>query len=196
MDSHGRTFHDVDPELSRGHARRYMERRAALGSHRPSVQWLWAVAGAYDALVRGAVPEARARLALLMVAGEQSCMDGGSWLMARELLLEEEPPFGAIAARGTEGKERARPTTCDPRWGEVAHARLRELDEWRERRKRLQPPGLEKQTGQQQQQQQHQQGDGNDERSRRAQAKAKAVARLAALEAEKAKGAQKGAGTQ
>ena len=194
VDDQGRSSQDVEPALSRGHARRYMERRAALGNHRPSTQWLWMIAGAYDALVRGAVPEARARLALAMVAGEQACMEGGSWLMARELLLEDEPPFGPIAARGIDTRERPHPATCDPRWAEVAHARLRDLDDWRERRRRLMaqdrppahPPAGPRAEA----------ADGEEAAaiSRRAAAKAKALAaRQAAAAAKAAEAAKAGA---
>lgn len=137
LDEHGMAAHEVDTASSRGHARRYLERRSAVGGHKPTVQWMWTIAGAYDALVRGSVTEARARLALAMIAGEQQSMDGGSWLMARELLFEDEPPFSSFGQRSAEGRERPHPLTCDPRWAETALSRLRDLDDWRERRRRL-----------------------------------------------------------
>ena len=141
LDEHGATPHEVDISGSRGHARRYLERRSSVSGHRPTVQWLWSIAGAYDALVRGSAAEARARLALVMIAGEQQSMDGGSWLMARELLFEEEPPFSSFGQRSAEGRERPHPVTCDLRWAETALSRFRDLDDWRERRRRLERDG-------------------------------------------------------
>ena len=78
LDEHGVTPYEVDISGSHGHARRYPERRSSVGGHGPTVQWLWSIAGADGALVRGSAAEARARLALLMVAGEQQSMGGGS----------------------------------------------------------------------------------------------------------------------
>eukprot|EP00974_Lingulodinium_polyedra_P051781 4979593-Lingulodinium_polyedra.AAC.1 len=57
--------------------------------------------------------------------------------MAWELSLEREPPFAAIAMRPQEATRMPRPLTCEPRWAEVALSRLRDLDEYMERRRRL-----------------------------------------------------------
>ena len=54
-------------------------------------------------------------------------MDGGSWLMARELLFEDESP--TFPARGTKTRSRPHPVTRDPRWAETVLSRLRDLDD-------------------------------------------------------------------
>ena len=64
-------------------------------------------------------------------------MDTGWWPMAWELPLEPEPPYAAITMRPQESQRMPRPAICEPRWAEVALSRLRDLDEYVERRKRL-----------------------------------------------------------
>ena len=64
-------------------------------------------------------------------------IDAGSWLVARELLLEREPPYHSFENRRGESSRLAYPVTADPRWVENAQARLRDVDDFRERRKRL-----------------------------------------------------------
>ena len=125
--------------------REYLEFRSRVGAHRPTVSWLWGLAGARDALHAGRTAEALARLDLLMVAGEQVSIDGGSWLLAQELLWEDDPPFHSFSgSRPADPSRAAHSHLCDPRWAEAALARLRELDDWNERRRRLgmrPPPG-------------------------------------------------------
>jgi hypothetical protein len=172
IDEQGRSPQDMRGAASSGHGRRYLERRARMGTHKPTISWSWYVAGAYDALVRGKESEARARLALLLIAGEQVAIDSGNWIIANELLLEPVPPFALIEKPGD--PDAPHPATCDPQWSEVAIHRISERDQWRERKKKLlsdirRPPlgG----TGS---------GEGGDDKaaanSRREKAKAKAVA--------------------
>lgn len=123
--------------------REYVELRSRIGNHRPTISWAWSVAGARDALAAGRTAEALARLDLALIAGEQTSIDGGSWLLAQpqELLWEEDPPFGAFAARRPAEPGRAATShLCDPRWAEAALSRLKELDDWNERRRRLGGP--------------------------------------------------------
>ena len=118
--------------------REYLELRSRVGNHRPTISWMWAVAGARDALAAGRVPEALARLDLAIVAGEQCSIDGGSWVLAQELLWEDDPPFHAFSGhRPADPTRAAHSHLCDPRWAEAALSRLKELDEWNERRRRL-----------------------------------------------------------
>ena len=129
--------------------REHLEMRSRVGGHRPTVSWLWSVAGARDALAAGRTAEALARLDLAVVAGEQVSLDGGHWLLAQELLWEDDPPFHSFAGhRPAEPSRAAHSHLCDPRWAEAALARLKELDDWNERRRRLGglprvPPGAE-----------------------------------------------------
>ena len=58
--------------------------------------------------------------------------------MAQELLFEDEAPFASTAQRPPlDTYKRPHPHLCDERWAEVALARLRDIDEWAERKKRL-----------------------------------------------------------
>ena len=118
--------------------REYVEHRARLSEHQPTISWMWGVAGARDALRGGRPAEALARLDLLAVAGEQVSIDRGSWLVARELLWEDDPPWHSFAQqRPADPLRAAHSFLADPRWVEVAISRLRELDDWAERRRRL-----------------------------------------------------------
>ncbi|CAE8654988.1 unnamed protein product, partial [Polarella glacialis] len=69
--------------------RTYIERRAKLRSHKPTIWWMWSIAGIYECLSSGDVPQARARTALLLVSEEQLALDSGGSLLAQELLMEE-----------------------------------------------------------------------------------------------------------
>ena len=64
-------------------------------------------------------------------------MDSGSWALVWELALEPEPPYHAMGSRPAEPWRLPRPSTCDPRWAEVAMGRLRDVDDYNERRRRL-----------------------------------------------------------
>ena len=115
---------------------------------------MWAVAGARDALQAGRTEEALARLDLLLVAGEQVAIDRGSWVLAQELLLEDDPPFHAFTdSRQGDTTRAAVSRLCDPRWAEVAMTRLQDIDAWNARRAAIQakaPPGQRAPPGQQQ----------------------------------------------
>ena len=118
--------------------REYVEHRARLSDHQPTISWIWSTAGARDALRAGRTEEALARLDLMMIAGEQVSIDRGSWLVARELLWEDDPPWHAFSqARPADPLRSPHSFLADPRWCEVAISRLRELDDWAERRRRL-----------------------------------------------------------
>ena len=131
------------PTGSQPTMREYVEHRSRFSSyHRNSLLTGWSVAGARDALRAGRPEEALARLDVFMIALEQSCIDGGSWLMGSELLWEPEPPYVASSV-STQSDSWKRPSSqlCDPTWAEVAYYRIRDLDEWDQRKKRLIGPG-------------------------------------------------------
>ena len=121
----------------------YIEHRSRFSSyHRTSLLTAWSVAGARDALRAGRTAEALARLDVFTIALEQSCIDNGSWLMGSELLWEAEPPFVASSAStATDSWKRPSSPLCDPTWAEVAYYRIRDLDEWNQRKTRLIGPG-------------------------------------------------------
>ena len=113
------------------------------------------MAGLHDCLMSGRVEEARARAALGVVIAEQLSLDAGSWLMANELVFEEDPPFPQFSKNEGGGSASSslrlpRPVTCDPRCSEVAIARLRDVTDFQGRKRRMgkggndQKPELEK----------------------------------------------------
>lgn len=121
--------------------REYLEQRSRLGAHRPTISWMWSAAGARDALRLGKTEECLARLDLLLIAGEQSAIDVGSWVLAQELLWEDDPPFSFFAGhlnRQGDSIRAACSRLCDPRWAEVAMARISEVDAWNDRKVKIQ----------------------------------------------------------
>ena len=82
--------------------------------------------------------EALGCLDVLTVAFGQLSFDGGSLLRARELLWEREPPTIAYSASSVETARR-RPCSalCVLEWAKVAFSRLRDLDDWALRKRRL-----------------------------------------------------------
>jgi hypothetical protein len=118
--------------------RAYLEHRSSMTDHQGTANWTWAAAGARDALAEGRTDEALARLDLLCVAAEQLAMDRGQWVLARELLFDSDPPYHAWAyARLPDPMRNPHPAIADERWCSVAEARLRELEDWKDRRNRL-----------------------------------------------------------
>ena len=81
---------------------------------------------------------ARARVALALAAGEQFSMDQGSWTLAWEVTLMDEPPFESFSRHSTDPNQPHRSKLIDPRWLEVHLSTLRDRDEMQERIRRLQ----------------------------------------------------------
>ena len=80
-------------------ARGWLEHRSKLGHYPSTIRFSWIIAGALDNLRQGEVSQARARLALALAAVDQAALDGGSWSLANEFLLEVPPPFSAFQNR-------------------------------------------------------------------------------------------------
>jgi hypothetical protein len=121
-------------------ARDYLEFQSKLNSHKPTCNWMWLLGGILDALLAGRSKEATARTCLAIVAGEQVSMDQGSWMLAWEFTLEEEPPYASFNRSSQASGESRRlpvPVTADPRHVEVALSRLRNLDSLIEVKRRL-----------------------------------------------------------
>ncbi len=104
-------------------------------------------------------------------------MDGGSWLVAQELLFEDPPPLSSFEKRPTQPKGSEVPHTrlADPRWVEVALARLKDVDELNERRRRLGGPPPKQETEEEK----------GEKRRKQAEAKKKAAAEKAEKERKK-----------
>ena len=119
-------------------ARAWLELRSRVQGYQTPVRFLWAVAGVLDALVDNRVAEARARCGLIMAMGDQMAIDRGSWVIASELGLEDPPPMAAFNNH-TLPSEAEPPYSklIDPRWLELVMAKLSDVDNFNEKKKKL-----------------------------------------------------------
>ncbi|CAE8589015.1 unnamed protein product [Polarella glacialis] len=119
-------------------ARTYLQTKARIAGHRPTQFWSWQVAGALEALTDGKPEECKARLLLLLACGEQLCLDGGSMLLAQELVVEEIPPYGSFRPQEGAGSL-AQPWSAllNPTWASMHLQHLQETESWMEKRKKL-----------------------------------------------------------
>ncbi|CAE8620685.1 unnamed protein product [Polarella glacialis] len=119
-------------------ARTYLQAKARIAGHRPTQFWSWQVAGALEALTDEKPEECKARLLLLLACGEQLCLDGGSMLLAQELVVEEIPPYGSFRPQEGAGSL-AQPWSAllNPTWASIHLQHLQETESWMEKRKKL-----------------------------------------------------------
>ncbi|CAE8611659.1 unnamed protein product [Polarella glacialis] len=112
--------------------------KARIAGHRPTRFWSWQVAGAMEALTDVKPEECKARLLLLLACGEQLCLDGGSMLLAQELVVEEIPPYGSFRPQEGAGSL-AQPWSAllNPTWASIHLQRLQETESWMEKRQQL-----------------------------------------------------------
>ena len=121
-----------------GTYRGWLEHRSRIPNIAPTVRISWSVAGALDCLKAGRPQEAKARLALLLGALDQVACDRGSWLIASEVLLEQPPPFSNFAKHSPpDYQEAPHSRLLDSRWVDALMYRVKELDEYQERRAKL-----------------------------------------------------------
>ncbi|CAE8644495.1 unnamed protein product [Polarella glacialis] len=122
----------------RSPARTYLQTKARIAGRRPTKFWSWQVAGALEALTDGKPEECKARLLLLLACGEQLCLDGGSMLLAQELVVEEIPPYGSFRPQEGAGSL-AQPWSAllNPTWASIHLQHLQETESWMETRKKL-----------------------------------------------------------
>ena len=128
--------------------REFIEHRARLGTHKPTIAWTWAFGGIWDALedpTPERILEARARAGLAVIQAEQVSMDNGEWRLAQEFSFEDPPPFPMISQRPLDRLQQPHPWLADERWGECIQSRLRDVDDFEERRKRLLKPNIRSQ---------------------------------------------------
>jgi hypothetical protein len=121
----------------------WAEHRSRSADYRSHLNWSWLAATAWRAAMDNRHEEVRSRLALMCAAAEQVSLDGGSWTLAWQFQLHAEPPpVQSFASHNASSAETPSTRLLDERWVEVHHQRLKELDDMRERRKRLeQRPG-------------------------------------------------------
>lgn len=118
--------------------RGWLTSRSRLQNFTSHVRWSWQVAGVWDALIRGAPEEARARCAVLIAAADQAAIDSGSWVMANVSLLEAPPPYQAFASHtAPTPQELQHSSLLDPRWVEVFLGHIKEQDSYQESKKKL-----------------------------------------------------------
>lgn len=118
--------------------RGWSEHRSKVPNIVSSVRSCWAVSGALDALDKGRVSEAKARLALYLSQLDQVAVDRGQWILAQEASLEDGPPFSSFS-------KHVPPDMLEPQhsrlwpssWAEAFMYKVKELDDFIEKRSRL-----------------------------------------------------------
>jgi hypothetical protein len=117
----------------------WIEHRSRITCHRSNVQWAWIVGTILKCMLNKRFPEAEARAFLALAAADQIAVDQGSWLIAWELQLLEEPPYASFQARNVASMGTRLPLSklIDERWLEAILSRLRDIEDSVERRKKL-----------------------------------------------------------
>eukprot|EP00438_Fugacium_kawagutii_P024864 Skav221765 [mRNA] locus=scaffold490:280304:287109:+ [translate_table: standard] len=119
-------------------SRAWVEHRSKLGHYPATIRFAWVVAGIHDCLRAVEVQQARARCAMALCAIDQSSLDGGSWTLAQEFLLELPPPYGSfLNKRAPEPSEQIATRLADDRLMEILLWRLKDRDNFLESKKRL-----------------------------------------------------------
>jgi hypothetical protein len=119
-------------------SRVWLEHRSRIQHFPATIRWVRGVAGIHNRLKAGRVKEARARTALLLAAADQVAVDSGNWIVAAGMLFEPAPPFASFQSHRLPGAtEEQHSRLLDPRWLEVAQARLRELEDFSVRKRKL-----------------------------------------------------------
>ena len=119
-------------------ARAWLEMRSHVQSFQTPVRLLWAAAGALDCMRQQKYAEARARLCLMLAAGDQLSIDRGNWLVASEMLLEEGPPMATFAQHSLPQDHEAPFTNLvDGRWVDLFVAKLKDYEELAEKKRKL-----------------------------------------------------------
>ena len=121
-----------------GTFRGWAEHRSKIPNLNPSVRAVWAVTGALDSLRKGKVSEAQARLALYLCQLDQVSVDRGQWILAAEGSLEDPPPFSSFSKHTPPDLLEPQHTKLWPTaWAESFMYKVKELDEFVERRSKL-----------------------------------------------------------
>eukprot|EP00438_Fugacium_kawagutii_P029178 Skav210074 [mRNA] locus=scaffold7699:11741:13919:+ [translate_table: standard] len=124
--------------MRQGSFRGWLEHRSHIPNIASTVRIAWSVAGALDAMRSGNVKESQARLALLLASLDQVACDRGQWLIAAELSLEPAPPFSSFARHvPPDFQEQPHTRLLDSRWVDAVMYRVKELDEYAERKAKL-----------------------------------------------------------
>ena len=118
--------------------RGWLEHRSRIPNLAPTVRIAWSIGGALDALKVGRVEECQARLALLLAPLDQVACDRGQWLIASEFSLEQTPFFSSFSRHTPpDFQECPHSRILDGRWVDAVMYRVKELDDFAERKAKL-----------------------------------------------------------
>ena len=121
-----------------GTFRGWAEHRSKIPNINGTVRFIWGLCGALDALKANRPSEAQARLILLLAQVDQVAVDRGQWILASEGALEESPPFSSFARHvPPDFYENQHTKLWPPAWAEAFMHKVRETDEFVERRAKL-----------------------------------------------------------
>ena len=122
----------------------WAEHRSECTDHQTNLNWTWIICAIVHSLQQGKTQTALARSLLALAGAEQVARDRGGWTLAWEMQFLEEPPYQRFqrSQSSTPSRTSRLPYSklIDPRWGEAIMSRLKEIDDTRERMKKLQPP--------------------------------------------------------
>ena len=108
----------------------YLERSGGFKQHREAGLLMWLLGHTVDAAAQGDLHQVRERLALMMVALEQSVVDGGDWTVAYLLSLAEDPPISLFQDRSSTMAPFGKPfgSLVPPPWSSVVLAYIKEME--------------------------------------------------------------------
>ena len=115
----------------------YLEHRSRVTAHEGHCNWLWMTAHALKALTAGRTDEAVARLYLMLAAGEQVSLDGGSWVMGLDYALCSEPPMAAFATHQPSSSRDPHSHLVDARYHDLIWNRIDHVDKAVERKRKI-----------------------------------------------------------
>ena len=119
-------------------ARGWLEHRSRVQAFPRTVRWTWGVAGVLDCLINNRPGEARARAALMLAQADQEAIDHGGWILAGEFALEPAAPISSFVTHSIpDPLELQYSRLIDARWVEAFVGKLKEADDYLERRKKL-----------------------------------------------------------
>ena len=119
-------------------ARAWLEMRSHVQNFQTPARLLWGIAGALDCMRQHKHAEARARLGLMLAAGDQLSIDRGNWLIAAEMMLEDGPPLATFGQHQLPQEHEAPYTSLvDGRWVDLFVAKLKDYEELAEKKRKL-----------------------------------------------------------
>jgi hypothetical protein len=115
----------------------WLEHRSRVTSHKANVNFGWILAGIARELFLGNHKAAEARTLLGLAGIEQVSLDRGSWVMAWQVQLQQDPPYQSFEHHSVDGMREPYSKLLDERWVEAMRAHVRDVEDMRERMKKL-----------------------------------------------------------